>query len=380
VKICQLCAVDFTLFHFLLPLMEAERLAGHEVVGVCAPGPWSAEVAGRGFRVEAVPFERSLGLARHRAAYRALLALFARERFDLVHVHTPIAALLGRLAARRAGVPRVVYTAHGFYFHEHMALHKRLAFVALEWLGGRATDVLFTQAEEDALTARRLHLCRGGVIEAIGNGVDPTRFRPAADDGATRRAVRAALGTAEEAMVVLMVGRMVAEKGYNELFAAMRDLPAELWVAGERLASDHARAVSPPSGMANLRLLGHRGDVPDLLRAADLFVLPSHREGMPRSIIEAMMTGLPVVATDIRGTREEVVQGETGLLVPVRDEAALRRALARLIEAPDLRARLGAAGRRRALGLYDERLVIARQLRTLGLMPADLDGATIEFT
>ncbi|MGD9537687.1 MAG: glycosyltransferase family 4 protein [Alphaproteobacteria bacterium] len=367
-KICQLCAVDFTLYHFILPLMEAERAAGHEVIGVCAGGPWLKEVEARGFRTVAVPFERSLNLASHWRAYRSLVHVFRAERFDMVHVHTPIAGLIGRLAARRARVPRIVYTAHGFYFHERMPALKRRLFIGLEWLGGRFTDVLFTQAREDADAARRHRLCKGGVIEAIGNGVDVGRFHPARD-AAERAAVRAGIGTPDDRVVILTVGRLVAEKGYPELFEAMRGLDAELWVAGERLASDHARSVAPPEDLANLRLLGHRKDVPDLLRGADIFVLPSHREGMPRSIIEAMMTGLPVVATDIRGSREEVVAGETGLLVPVDDPAALRKALAALIADQSLRARLGAAGRARALDLYDERKVIERQMRALGLYP-----------
>jgi glycosyltransferase involved in cell wall biosynthesis len=113
--------------------------------------------------------------------------------------------------------------------------------------------------------------------------------------------------------------------------------------------------------------LGARDDVAELLHAADIFVLASHREGMPRSIIEAMMSGLPVVATDIRGSREEVVDGETGALVPVADARALGAAIDRLVIDPKLRESWGAAGRARALMLYDERRVIARQLDRLAL-------------
>ena len=375
-KIAQLCAVDFTLAHFLLPLMRAMRAAGHEVVGICSDGPLLAKVRAEGFRVETVFIERSFNLLKHRRSAAALRALFERERFDLVHVHTPVASLIGRYAAHRAGVPRIVYTAHGFYFHERMPPLKRAAFVALERWAGRYTDVLFTQAEEDAAFARARRLAKPGApILAIGNGVDAAAFRP--DGGEARARLRAALGTDPARPVILMVGRLVAEKGYPELIAAMREVDADLWIAGERLASDHAgaiddamrRAETDPVLRARIRFLGYRADVPDLLRAADLFVLPSHREGMPRSIVEAMMTGLPVVGTRIRGTREEVVEGETGTLVPVNDPAALAAALNRLAADAALRRRWGEAGRARALALYREEDVIARQMRTLGLMP-----------
>jgi len=366
-KICELCAVDFTFAHFLLPLAKALERAGHEVVGACAEGPYLEAVRRAGIRVEPVPFSRAL-LADHRRAYRRLYRLFRDERFDLVHVHTPVAAFLGRLAAWRAGVPRIAYTAHGFYFHDRMPAWRQAPFIALEWLAGRVTDVLLTQAADDAAAARRWHLCRGGVIAAIGNGVDPARFAP---DGTARRRLRAELGTPEDAAVVAIVARLVDEKGYPELIAAMGEVPAELWVVGERLASDHAGAVDGLLAAATadlgprLRLLGPRDDVPAVLAAADVFVLPSRREGMPRSIIEAMMTALPVVATDIRGSREEVVADETGLLVPVGDVAALAWALRRLVDEPALRARMGQAGRTRALALYDENAVIARQLALL---------------
>ena len=367
-KICQLCAVDFTLYHFLLPLMEGLREAGHEVIGVCADGALAGKVRARGFRVENVSIARSYDLARHARTAKMLRTLFRRERFDLVHVHTPVAAMVGRYAAWRAGVPKIVYTAHGFYFHEHMPLPLRAAHIGLEWLGGRVTDMLFTQAEEDAATARRLNLCRGGRIHAIGNGVEASQFQLA--DPAARARTRAQLRTSDDAVVIAMIGRLVAEKGYVELFEAMRNNNAVLWVVGDRLRSDHASGIDTVIDTVKkdlalgprIRFLGYRQDVPNLLAASDIFTLPSHREGMPRSIIEAMMTGLPVVATDIRGAREEVVEGETGFLVPVRNPVALGAALAKLATDPALRARMGAAGRIRALNLYDEAKVVRREL------------------
>jgi glycosyltransferase involved in cell wall biosynthesis len=375
-KICQLCAVDFTLYHFLLPLLRELRRAGHEVVGACADGPLAAQVRNEGFRVEPMPFVRGYDPRDHVRAFHRAAEMFRREQFDLVHVHTPIASLIGRFAAARAEVPRVVYTAHGFYFHDRMPWPKRILFTGLEWIGGRFTDTLFTQSEEDAATARQYGLCRTGDILAIGNGSDPARFFPAAQDDGDRAALRHSLGADKSTPVIAVIGRLVAEKGYPELFEAMRDVEARLWVIGERLKSDHAAAIdraieaaqADPILRRRIQFLGYRSDVPALLRAADIFVLPSHREGMPRSIIEAMLSGLPVVATNIRGAREEVVEGETGYLVPVRDPTSLSHALKRLAGDPALRRRLGEAGLARARALYVEEKVVLRQLGHLGLL------------
>lgn len=370
-KICQLINVDFALNHFVLPLMRGIRARGHEVVGVCAEGPLLAAARAEGFRIAPAPFQRSYDLLAHARAYRHLRRFFAAERFDLLHVHTPLAGLIGRLAGRAAKIPRIAYTAHGFYFHEGMGRLARNLHVGLERLGARATDVLMTQSAEDAATAIHLGLAPGGIAHAIGNGVDVARFRPDPD---ARAPVRAALGVAEDAVVAVMTGRLVAEKGYPELFAAAARVPGlHLWCIGSRLASDHADPIGADIASAQmamgarLKLLGYRADVDRLLAAADLFVLPSHREGMPRSIIEAMAVGLPVVATDIRGSREEVVPEETGLLVPVRDPAALAAALARLAGDAALRARMGEAGLARARAAFDEQRIIDRQIAILGL-------------
>ena len=140
-------------------------------------------------------------------------------------------------------------------------------------------------------------------------------------------------------------------------------------MVGERLVSDHGADLEPlfASAGPGVRRLGYRSDVAAVLAAADVFVLPSHFEGLPMSVIEAMLTGLPVVATDIRGPREQVVDGETGLLVPAGSVERLAAALGRLVGDAGLRARMGEAGRRRALALFDERVVIERTLTVLGL-------------
>jgi glycosyltransferase involved in cell wall biosynthesis len=264
-----------------------------------------------------------------------------------------------------AGVPRVAYTCHGFLFNQPGPWPRRAASFVMEFLAGRVTDVFTTVSTEEAADARRLWIARRAV--PVGNGRDPSVFRP---DPASRAALRAALGVPDDTVVITAVSRLVRHKGYPELLAAMRDVPAELWVVGERLASDHGEDMAPYFEQAGLgerlRRLGYRADVAAVLAASDIFVLPSHFEGLPMSVIEAMLCGLPVVATGISGPREQVVDGRTGLLVPPAAVAPLAGALRRLAEDAGARRGMGDAGRARAVALYDEAVVVARTLDVLG--------------
>lgn len=373
-KVCQLCAVDFTLRHFLLPLIDGMSEAGWDVTSVCSDGPHVNEMRARGYRIATIPISRNLNVLSHLVSFWRLFQFFRRERFDVLHAHTPIAALVGRLAARAAGVPLIVYTAHGFYFHDEMPAWKRRLYVLLEWIGGRATDLLFTQSEEDAVAAVAEGICRANIATAIGNGVDPRRFDP--QRIADPASVRHALGIPRNARVVGIIGRMVREKGYEEFLAAAigiaRAFPDTYFLlVGGRLASDHDDPIEHALSRAKevlgdrLVLTGFREDTPEMIAVMDVFCLPSYREGMPRTIIEAMMMAKPVVATNIRGSREEVVEGETGWLVPTKDPKALESALRRCLENPELAVAMGTAGQRRAMEIYDERKVVALQLERI---------------
>jgi len=368
-KVAQVTNVDFSLRHFLLPLMRGARDRGHEVVGICAEGPLLDLPRREGFRILTPPFARSLNPAAQARALQALRDLFRREKFDLVHAHMPISGLLARVAARAVGVGRVAYTGHGFLFNQPGPLWRRGLSLGMEWLGGRLTDTFLTVGEEEAADARRLGIHRHAV--PVGNGRDPAVFHP---DAAARAAVRAAMGVGAGDVVVLAAARLVRHKGWPELLEAAAQVPGlHLWCVGSRLATDHGEDMAPHFARAaaamgdRLRPLGYRHDVAQLLRGADAFCLPSHFEGLPMSIIEAMLTGLPVVATDIRGCRELVAQGETGLLVPPAQAAPLAHALRRLVEDAALRQRMGAAGLARALDRFTEARVVSHTLDLLGL-------------
>ncbi|MBX9595031.1 MAG: glycosyltransferase family 4 protein [Roseomonas sp.] len=364
-KILEITNVDFSLRHFLLPLMRGLRDRGHEVVGVCAEGPLLDLPRAEGFRIAPVPMARSLNPVAQARALSALITLMRAEKPDLVHAHMPISGLLARTAARITGVKRIAYTCHGFLFNQPGPWWRGTLALNLERAAGRITDTFLTVSAEEAEDARRLRIHPHAT--AVLNGRDPARFHP---DPEARARLRAELGAAPDDCVVIAVSRLVRHKGIPELLAAVPP-GCTLWIVGERLPSDHGEDLEPHFARAaealgpRLKRLGYRHDIPALMAAADVFCLPSHFEGLPMSIIEAMLTGLPVVATDIRGPREQVLQGETGLLVPPATVEPLAVALARLAADPALRTAMGQAGRARALDRFDEAKIVARTIALL---------------
>ncbi|HPB31653.1 MAG TPA: glycosyltransferase, partial [Candidatus Sumerlaeota bacterium] len=208
-----------------------------------------------------------------------------------------------------------------------------------------------------------------------GNGVDIRRFSPDAVPRSESLKRRAEFGIPPDVPVIGMIGRLVREKGYLELVRAAAEIrrthpDCHFLFVGDALKSDHDASRSEILDLIEqlglqdrIHIAGLRQDIPELLAAMNIYTLPSWREGMPRSIIEAMAMGLPVVATQIRGCREEVLDGETGFLVPPRDSAALASALRRLLGNPEQARTMGAAGCRRAQHEYAEDLVLDRQLQ-----------------
>ena len=374
-KVCQLCAIDFTLQKFIIPLVDGMHEEGWDVHCVCSNGKFIPGLRHQGYKITNIEISRSINPFKHVLSVINLYRLFRIEKFDVVHVHTPVASLVGRFAAWLAGVPLIIYTAHGFYFHDEMPYYKKRVFIQLERFSGKITDFLFTQSSEDFQTAIDSGIIKPDKALSIGNGVNVEKYNP--DKYLEHEEMQNSLAIPNDAFVVGMISRLVKEKGILEFLEAAENLHKDnsdifFLLIGERLKSDHAQSVDKALELSkeklgkNLILTGLRSDIPELISIMDVFCLPSWREGMPRTIIEAMMMQKPVIATDIRGSREEVDNNETGVLVPLYDSKKLAEAIIKLKSDPIWAAELGKAGRNKALIKYDESKIISVQIKKIG--------------
>lgn len=346
VDIINLSSSADTLLRERVLAMRARGIDNHIV---CMPGPYVQPLRDAGIPVGIAHFPRAYDPLKLAWSLVETVAYLRRVKADLVHTHCSVPGIIGRLAARLAGVPVIVHTVHGFHFHDggHGFSH-RLAIAAERFVGG-FTGLMLSQNRADIEQAVRHRIVPRERLLYIGNGIDVERFPvapPRAEDG--------------RAPVITCVARFEAVKNHGMLLAAARTLhdrgvAFELWLVGGGSGRAAYEAKVQEWGLAgHVRFLGYRDDIPELLAQSDIGVLTSLKEGIPRAALEAMVVGLPVVATRVNGTREVVRDGDTGFLVEVGDVAALAHALERLLVNPVLRAHMGERGRRVVLAEYDE--------------------------
>jgi glycosyltransferase involved in cell wall biosynthesis len=361
--------VDMSLVLLLLPQLVAFRDAGYDVVGVSSSGSYVAELERHGIRHLALPRStRALNLADDVATARHFSRLCRTLRPEIVHTHNPKPGIYGRVVACATGVPVVVNTVHGLYAQPGDSFGKRTIVYGLERVAAACSDAELVQNPEDLPVLRRLGVPESK-LHLLGNGIDLARFDPALH-APSRRSVRAELGIGERDVVVGVVGRLVREKGYREVFEAARTVMAKQsnvrFVVVGPSEPDKRDALSSAevgaAAAAGVILLGARNDVQRLYAAMDLYVLASHREGFPRSAMEAAAMGLPIVATDIRGCRQVVDDGISGRLVPVGDAMSLARVITEIVTDSSGSVAMGLAARKKALQCFDDRQQIARTL------------------
>ncbi len=353
-RILDIVNTDHAALHFLANRVDwINRNTEFRNDIVCSDGPHLQRLRCDGARVMTLDIPRGMAPVGIGRLLGRLVRLLRTESYTIVHTHNSITGAVGRMAARLARVPVTIHTTHGFHFHENMSRLERLPYVTAERLMSRCCDVLLCQNREEMGEIERLGIApRGGVIH-VGNGIDLSQFPP-----------RAALP--ENARPVLLcVGRLEPVKNHPMLFKALERLhPTHrplLWLVGEvPLRGRYEDDVRRMGIAESVQFLGYRYDIPQLTAAADVVVLTSIKEGIPRALMQAMAVGVPVVATDVKGTREVVVDGRTGHLVALDDDVTLADRLRTLLDSAPLRAEMGARAVDHVRRHFDEEQVVRR--------------------
>jgi glycosyltransferase involved in cell wall biosynthesis len=339
--------------------LPSDRYELSVVVG--EPGEFQRYLESRGIEVEIVPsLVREISLLKDVRALVDLVQLFRRKNYDIVHTHSSKPGVLARLAARMVGIRAVVHHVQGFAFHEFSSQLTRTTFSLIEALGARLSDhVIFVNDEEREWAVERQivaaqHCC------TIFNGADLATYS-LAQRAELRQGARADLGIGERQAMIAYVGRLWEQKHPQMLVATLAELVEHrpeldpvLVIAGDGPMRDEVASAAEVCGLADrVKILGWRGDIPRIMAAADVLFLPSLWEGLPLTLVEAACMGTPAVATDIKGNREAIVEGETGLLVPAKDPVAAAAALARILGSVELRSAMSRAAAERGRQLYD---------------------------
>lgn len=417
-KVLFIATVDFHFLAFHLPTFRWFQERGWEVHVACGG---SSDGLGASFHPEQyrqiphcdrrfqIPITRFPLTRQNLAAYRELKKIIAEGHYDLIHCHTPVGGVLGRLAARearkkgcrgfetvhamakgerRARFPEnlgdsddlqrtqavqpercpILYTAHGFHFFKGAPLLNWMAYYPLErWLS-RYTDVLVTITEEDFHLAKNHRFKAGRIAHVSGVGVDTAHYQPLSF--LERGLFREMAGFRQEDLLLVYAAEFNQNKNQALLIQAMAALAAStcsaasrvhLLLAGKGPLLDSCRQLARKLGVSDqVRFLGQRQDLPDLLPLCDIAVASSLREGLPVNVMEAMACALPVVAVDNRGHRELVVEGETGYIVRAGDAEGMAKRLLALIQNSSCAKAMGRAGRERVMTHYDSRRVQAQ--------------------
>lgn len=361
-KVLFFANTDWYLFNFRLGYARHLRDLGHEVVMASPPGAYGERLQAAGFRWVAVSMaRRSLNPFREALLITRLASLYRAEKPDIAHHFTIKCVVYGTLAARAARTPAVVNAIAGFGYvfvspTPAARMLRPIVRSLMKMAGDRPGTCLIVQNGEDLAVFQRMGLSPRAKLKLIrGSGVNVTRFQPPT------------AARAEGPLRILFVGRLLHDKGIGELVECARlchaAMPGRLafLVAGE---PDNGNPASVAPGTlarwrseGSVEFLGQVSDMPSLVQSADIVVLPSYGEGAPRSLIEAAACARPLIATDVRGCREVVIDGLNGLLVPVRNATALSAAVLRLAADPPLRDAMGRAGRERVLETLDEQIV-----------------------
>lgn len=360
-RILQVTTVASTLEAFLLPFALEARKNDWQIFALAAGIENSKKCRESFDGVFEISWSRNPGdLKGLWGAVTRVRRVVEEQSIDIVHVHTPIAAFVTRFALRNLRQKRkikVVYTAHGFHFHRNGKAARNLLFKFAERVAGKWTDALVVINREDEAAARDARILDVGRLFYVpGIGIDIDFYCSSDEIARAGKDIRRALNIDSGEKIILMIAEFTKNKRHRDVVEAVSHLRQQgrtdvhLLLAGRGREEAAIRELARDLGAgAQVHFLGHCSDIRPLLSEASLLVLASAREGLPRSIMEALAMGRPVVGSDARGVRD-LLDSECGILYPIGDVAKLRAAMTRLLEDPEQAQKIAENGKRKIVG------------------------------
>lgn len=287
-----------------------------------------------------IDIERSPLSVRNFTAYKQLKHLMSTMQFDIVHCHSPVGGVIGRLAALSARNSNVIYTAHGFHFYKGAPWINWIFFYNIEKFLSKYTKTLITINKEDYEIAKRFYAEK--TVHVPGIGVDTNRYKRF---GHVKNNLRHQLGISSDSCILISIGELIERKNHKAVIKAismLNDLDIIYLIVGKGVLDTQLKELVGDLKLSTkVSLLGYRNDIPDLCSISDIFVFPSFQEGLPVSVMEAMASGLPIIASNIRGNVDLITNGSGGFLFDVSDVKELANKIRALVENKALREKMG---------------------------------------
>lgn len=322
-KILYITTLSRTINAFLVPHIESQLDRGNIVDCACfidKDRELPLRLKDRNVNFFDVPFSRNPLDFNNLKAFKELIKIQNENNYDIVHVHTPIAAIYGRLLKVKFPNLKTVYTAHGFHFYKGAPKINWIIYYTIERFMARYTDVILTMNEEDYLNSKKFKIKNTYKINGVG--LDLNHYSDLAID---RSKIRRELGLKDDDFVVIMIAEFNKNKNHKQMIDAVeilkkRNIDVKVLCLDDGVLFDEISEYINSKGLnENLKLLGFRKNVNEIICASDVGILMSYREGLPRNIMEIMACKKPVIGTDIRGIRDLIKDEVNGFLVKVGD-------------------------------------------------------------
>lgn len=302
-----------------------------------------------GIRIFQVDFIRCPYDMRNFKAYRQIVNIMKNGQYDIVHCNTPIGGIIGRLAAHRCNIPNVIYQAHGFHFYKGAPLINRTVYKGAERILAHLTDILITINQEDFKAAKKFKLRgKGKVYYVPGVGIRTSDYRSV---NLNRNEFKKSIGLNNDDITCISMGDLIPRKNYTTAIKAIakcNNKNLHYLICGKGPELKKLKQLAENNGIEKqIHFLGFRSDIKELLNISDIYLFTTLQEGMPRSMMEAMASGLPCIASKIRGNVDLLEDNKGGFLLSPNDVHGFSKKIIFLANDPEMRAKMGQANQER---------------------------------